>query len=437
MKHYKELTEKIAITKIAPPEYLYVSMSQHIGAPAKPLLQVGDKVKKGQLIGSMDAFVTANVHAPVSGEVVELLKMKNPQGLYVDVIKIKNDFLETIDNTIKLKPLLADLTVDQIREIVREAGLVGMGGAAFPSHVKFSPPDDKKVDTLILNAAECEPFLTADHRLLLEHPDQVLLGFRAIAKAVKAKRLIIGIEDNKLDAVALLKKSGAEDFCKIKVLKTSYPMGAEKILVHKVLGRKVSNKGIPLDVGVVVCNVGTAYQLAKTLQTGLPLIDRVVTVSGAFQNPGNYLVPIGTMFKDFVKMPEILGEAEPDNSEPQEPSNFAKYFSNKKDILSDNNYKIIVGGPMMGFSIDDLEMPLIKGMSGVLLINSFNYVETNCLRCARCVDVCPLGLHPYQDQGTDQCMECGRCAFECPANRFLVQYARLVKRNVKKSAVGS
>jgi len=421
MKHYKEQTEKLAIKELKAPEFLYIPMSQHIGAPAKPLVAVGDKVKVGQLIGSADAFVTADVHSSVSGEVVEILKMSNPQGSLVDVVKVKNDFQDTIDEKIAPKKDLEQLNYEEIREIARECGLVGMGGATFPTHVKLSPPEEKKVDAVILNAAECEPFLTADHRLLLEKTADVLYGLRAIAKACRAEKIFIGIEDNKMDAVQALKDAGAEKFCKIKVLKTAYPTGAEKVLVKKVLKRVVPNKGIPLDVGVVCCNVSTAYQLARTINTGLPLIDRVVTISGAFANPGNYLVRLGTLLSDVVQVADgYFGSADSGAEEFNQAA--ADY---------DREYKIVVGGPMMGFAIGNFEMPVIKGTSGVLLLNSRKYTAENCIRCAKCVDVCPLGLRPYQDQGADECMECGRCAYECPAHRFLVQNVKIVKQKLK------
>ncbi len=411
MNYYKEQTKNLPITKISAPEFVYIPLLQHAGAPAKPLVKVGDKVFLGQLLGSTDAFVTANVHSSVSGEVVEFIKIQNPLGQIVDVIKIKNDQKDTVDPALKPKRELKDLSIEEIREIVRESGLVGMGGAAFPTHVKLSPPAEKNVDTVILNAAECEPFLTSDHRLLLEKTADILYGLQAAAKAVEAEKIFIGIEDNKMDAVEALKKAGAQDIANIKVLKTEYPAGAEKVLVKKILRRTVPNKGIPLDVGVVVINVGTAYQLAQTLKTGLPCTERVVTVSGLFTNPGNYLVKVGTLLKDFVKL----------------PMNFA-------DADIDKNYKIVAGGPMMGYSIDNLDMPVTKGLSGIVLIDAKEFTESNCIRCGKCVDVCPLGLRPYQDQGSDECMECGRCAYECPAHRFLVQRAKLVKQKVRAAA---
>jgi len=412
MDHYKEKTEKEAIVKPDAPEEVVIFMSQHIGAPAQPVVAAGDKVKVGQIIGQADAFVTALVHASVSGEVSEVGKMTNAVGSEVEYVKIKNDKQGTVSEKIKSYRDIQKLSAEDIRNIAKDAGLVGMGGAAFPTHVKLSPPPDKKIDTVILNAAECEPYLTADHRLLLEETENVLYGLRAIAKAADVNEIYIGIEDNKMDAVEALKKAGAEDFCKIAVLKTEYPTGAEKVLVKKILKRKVPNKGIPLDVGVIVSNVGTAYQLASTIKTGIPMIERVVTVSGDFMNPGNYLAPIGMLYSDLAKMAEEESEEGEEEKEHDEETK-----------------KIIAGGPMMGFAIPDLNSPVTKGSSGILLTSAEIREETNCIRCGKCIDVCPLDLLSYK-QETDECMECGLCAYECPANISLVQGIKLYKNTI-------
>lgn len=397
---YKELTRDRAISAVTVPEYLYVPLSQHTGAPAKALVGKGDKVKRGQLIGSTDAFVTANVHSPVSGEIDELVSIRTPQGNFVETLKIKNDFKDELDPALKNYGDPEQFSAEDIREIIREIGLVGMGGAAFPTHVKVSPPKDKKVDTLILNAAECEPYLNADYRLLLEYPGTVIMGLRLIAKAAGASKVIVGIEDNKKIVLDGLKAAGVEEFAKIVVIPSVYPAGAEKIMVKKVSGRQVPKKGIPLDVGVVVVNVGTVYQLACSVKTGLPLLERIVTVSGEFANPGNYLVRVGTLYQDIVKLP-------------------AKY--------AEKDYRIISGGPMMGFAVSQLDIPVTKGTSGLILLKAQIFKETNCIRCAYCVDACPLGLLPYQERGLDDCMECGLCAFVCPSRRYLVQKAKEYK----------
>ena len=401
---YKELTRDQAIVPAPVPEYLYVPLSQHIGAPAKPLAAKGDPVKRGQLIGSTDAFVTANVHSPVSGEVCETVRIRTPQGNFVEALKIKNDFKDDPDPGLKTYGDPDALSTDGLREIIREMGLVGMGGAAFPTHVKVAPPKDKKVDTLILNAAECEPYLNADYRILLEHPHEVVLGLRLIAKAAGVTRVIMGLEDNKKDVIPALKAAGLEKFARLIVMPTVYPAGAEKVLVKKVSGRQVPKKGIPLDVGIVVVNVGTVYQLALSVQKGLPLLERVVTVSGEFANPGNYLVRIGTLYQDLVKLPEHYEE---------------------------KDYRIVSGGPMMGFAVSQLDIPVTKGTSGLILLKAQVFKETNCIRCAHCVDACPLELLPYQDRGLEDCMECGLCAFVCPSRRYLVQKVKEYKLELK------
>ncbi|GBR73053.1 electron transport complex protein RnfC [Candidatus Termititenax aidoneus] len=394
---YKSLTHDKALTALPAPEYLYVPLSQHIGAPAVSLVKKGDRIWRGQLIGSADAFVTANVHSPVSGEVADLVRIRNPQGKLVEAVKIKNDFQDAVDPNLKRYPPLAELDTENLREIIREIGLVGLGGAAFPTHVKVSPPKDKKVDTLILNAAECEPYLNADYRLLLEYPNEVVQGLRLLAKAACAVWVVVAIEDNKKDVIAGLKNCGVEEFARIALMPSVYPAGAEKVLVKKTVGRRIPNKGLPIDVGVVVVNVGTAYQLARSVQTGLPLTERAVTISGEFANPGNYWIRVGTLYQDAVKLPE----------------NFEK-----------EDFRVVSGGPMMGFALAALDVPVAKGTSGIILLRSQVFTETNCIRCARCVNVCPLGLLPYRDRGLEDCMECGLCAFVCPARKYLVQKVR-------------
>ena len=401
--HNKDQTAQSPIQVLPAPALVYILLSQHIGTPASALVSVGDKVTVGQCIGAADAFVTAKVHASVSGTVKAIETMPSATGALVQVVVIENDGLDTPYAVLKPYGELNSLSPEEIRSIVRESGLVGMGGAAFPTHVKYAPPKDKKVDTVILNAAECEPYLTCDHRLLLECTEDVLMGLRAVAKAVGATNVYIGIENNKPDAIVQLKACGAEAFAKIKVLPAVYPMGAEKVLVKAVTGRKVANKGIPLDVGVVVCNVATVAQLAKTMRTGMPLTERVLTVSGHFANAGNYQVRVGTLYKDIVHLPVDM-----------------------TDLTT------ISGGPMMGFAVPTLNMPVTKGTSGLLLLHKEAIAQSECIRCGNCIDACPLGLDPYQDIGMDECMECGRCAYICPAHIYIVQKARAYKQKLKK-----
>ncbi|MBU0581457.1 MAG: electron transport complex subunit RsxC, partial [Candidatus Margulisbacteria bacterium] len=367
MKHFKEQTETLAIKEIPAPEIVVIPLSQHIGTATEAQVSVGDEVKVGQLIGKADAFVTAPIHSSVSGKVTAIEPRPHPLGIKVPAIIIQNDGKYTKDASCKSYPSLDQLGPNEIVELVKNSGLVGMGGATFPTHVKLQPPKEKKVDTLILNAAECEPYLTADHRVLLEETEDVLLGLKVEAKALGVKDVYIGIEDNKMDAVKKLKEAGAETFVKIKVLKTQYPTGAEKVLVKKVINRKVPPLGIPLDVGCVVSNVGTVAQIAKTMKTGLPLIERIVTLAGVeIENPGNYRVRIGTRVADLIKI---------------------KVDYNKE---GSKDYKLLMGGPMMGLAQSNTEVPIIKGSSGVLFIDAVIPEEENCIRCGRCIDKCPL-----------------------------------------------
>jgi electron transport complex protein RnfC len=414
MLHYKEQTEKLAIVDIPAPETIVIPLVQHTGAPAEPKVKVGDEVKVGQLLGSADAFVTAPVHSSVSGMVLAIEPRLHPSGEKVLSIVIQNDGRNTIDPMIKPHGDWDKLTPVQIVEIVKKAGIVGLGGAAFPTHVKLQPPKDKQVDTLILNAAECEPFLTADHRVLLEETADVLTGLQIEAKVLNVRKVYIGIEDNKKEVIKRLKEAGAEKFAKIVVLKTQYPTGAEKVLVKKITGRKVPPLGIPLDVGCVVTNVGTAAQIARTIRTGLPLIERVITVAGEVANPGNYRVRIGTRICDIVKYKNDI---------------------NPKDLQDPQDYKLLLGGPMMGLAQMTDEIPILKGSSGVVLLNVIAEDEENCVRCGRCVDTCPLMLLPYDEYQkiNDNCMECGLCAYNCPAKRHLVQRIKLQKLERQKS----
>lgn len=399
---HKAQTKQLAIQTLPVPDYVSIPLIQHIGVPATALVKPGDRVFVGQCIGSADAFVTAKVHASVSGTVEVLDWLPNVQGISVQIVKIKNDGLYTPHPVIKPYGDLSVLSAEDIRGIVRESGLVGMGGAAFPTHVKYAPPPDKKVDTVILNAAECEPYLTCDYRLLVESAPEVLLGLKAVAKAVQATQIYIGIEKNKPEAIAALRAAGAETFAKIKILPARYPMGAEKVLVKKVTGRTVGNKAIPLDVGVVVSNVATVYQLAQTIKTGMPLIERVVTVAGEFLNPGNYRVRLGMLLQDIVHLPVDMTGLTP-----------------------------IAGGPMMGYALTSLTVSVTKGTSGIILLKNTARPQANCIRCGRCIAACPLGLQPYQDKGMDECMECGLCAYECPAHIYIVQKARAYKQKLK------
>lgn len=409
MKYYKELTKDKAITIGPEAENLFLPLIQHIGTPCEPLVKIGDEVKVGQKIAQAEAFITAPIHAPVSGKVSGIDQKPHPNGNLVKTIILENDKKYLVDDSVVIPPDYLTLSSQEIIEIIKEAGIVGLGGATFPTHVKLSPPKGKTLDTLLINGAECEPFLTTDYRLMLENGSKVLQGAKIIAKALGITNIIIAIEDNKKLAIKQLKSLlSSKDTINIKSIKTKYPQGAEKYLVRTVLNRKVPPLGIPLDVGVLVINVASATQIALTFETGLPLIERIVTISGTVPDLsdyyGNFKVRLGTPFKLF----------------------WGEKWEAQAETL-EKTYKFVLGGPMMGLAQWSLDVPVIKGTSGLLALNPYQFEESACIRCARCVKVCPLGLMPLFD-ADDSCMECGCCAFVCPAKRQLVQRIRSIKQ---------
>lgn len=408
------------------PKQVVIPIAQHIGAPAQPVVNKGDLVKTGQVIAKSAGFVSANIHSSVSGKVSKIDQVMDATGFKKTcvIIDVEGDeWIETIDRSNALiKEIRAEKA--EIVQKVTENGIVGLGGATFPSHVKISVPAGKKVDVLIINGVECEPYLTADHRLMIEKPEELLVGIQLLMKALEVKRAIIGIENNKKDAILLLQKLCA-DYKGIEVvaLKVKYPQGGEKQLIKAVINREVPSGGLPLDVGAVVHNVGTAYAVYEAVQKNKPLFERVVTVTGKNVNkPSNFMVRIGTPVMDLI---EAAGG------------------------LPENTGKVINGGPMMGKALNDLTVPVVKGTSGILLMEeeeANRKVPVNCIRCAKCVAICPMGLEPYllakeakmklweraeKDKVMD-CMECGSCSFECPANLALLDYIRLGKSEVGK-----
>ena len=420
---YNKLTADRAIEKLPLPEILYVPLSQHTGAPAKPLVKRGDEVIGGQKIGEIAAFISANVHSPTSGKVKAILDHPHPVlGKSVPTVVIEVD---GEDRWVELTEREDYLNTDpkEIVEAVKEAGIVGMGGAAFPTHVKLSPPPDNPIDTIIINGAECEPYLTADDRLMREHAHEIAEGAYLIMRAVGAKRGFVGIEDNKPEAIKEMKKAFRE-FPQFEVveLHTKYPQGSEKHLIKAITGREVPSGGLPLHVGVVVQNVGTAKAIYEAVRFGKPLIERVTTLTGdAVANPGNYLVKIGT---PFGKVIEMTGGFK------KEPA------------------KVINGGPMMGIAQYSLDVPVLKGTSGIIALTEDQVhiaEERSCIRCGRCVDVCPMFLMPttmmkliraskFDDAkriGLLDCIECGSCSFVCPANIPLVQYFKYGKAELR------
>lgn len=420
--HNKHATEKLPLKKAKIPELVVIPLQQHIGAPCEPIVGVGDEVKLGQKIGEPKGFVSAPVHSSVSGKVVAIEKRLHPIGQKVLSIVIESDGQDTLDESIKSKGDLDNLSANDIKNVMKEIGLVGMGGATFPAHVKFSPPPDKPIDTVILNGAECEPYLTADHRLMLEKSGDVVCGLKAMMKAVAVEKGYIAIENNKPDAIKTMMEA-VKDEKNIQVvsLKTKYPQGAEKQLINACTGREVPSGGLPMDCGVIVNNVGTAAVLGYAIKTGMPLIERIVTITGSgIKEPQNLIVRIGTIFEDVIK--QCGG-------------------------FTGNIGKVIQGGPMMGIAQYSIDAPVIKGTSGILVIREEELQlepAKPCIKCGRCVEACPINLLPtkleaFAEKGMLEeaeeyhvvdCIECGSCSFICPAKRPLVERIRLAKTQV-------
>ena len=415
----KGLTKGAAIVEASLPGSAIIPLRQSLGAPARPCVEVGDEVQVGQKIAEATGFVSVPLHASIAGKITEIGRFPHPVGGEQDAIVIEGDGSDEWHESVTPREDVESLSADEIRDAVQDAGLVGLGGAAFPTRVKLSPPESKPIDSVILNGAECEPWLTADHRLMVERPEEILGGLRVFMKALGCERGFVGIEANKPDAVEAMRKAIPKG-SKIKVvaLQVKYPQGAEKQLIHAILKRAVPAGGLPMDVGVVVQNVGTSLAAYEAVHLGRPLVRRVVTVTGTpLASPSNFMARIGTPVSALV---EQAGGTTGDVS------------------------KVISGGPMMGVAQFTLDVPVIKGMSGVLFLSPG---ETDvgtpdpCLRCAHCVHSCPMKLVPTTIEklvmaekideavsaGLLDCIECGSCAYVCPSRRRLVQYFKYGK----------
>ncbi|PKM81933.1 MAG: electron transport complex subunit RsxC [Firmicutes bacterium HGW-Firmicutes-13] len=419
--HDKPAAGKPIVT-LKVPSKVYIPLSQHSGAPCESLVNVGDEVKMGQKIGDVGAFISAPIHSSVSGKVVEIAPCHNPGGNPAMAVVIENDGKDTWHEDVKPNKHYEELTGEEIIKIVKEAGIVGLGGAAFPTHVKMIPPEGG-LDALILNGAECEPYLTCDHRLMVERPADLVYGAKAMMKAMKARKCYIGIEVNKPDAIAAVKDAvGGDSEVEVVELEVKYPQGSGKQLVTAVMnGLEIPSGARSTDVGVQVSNTGTAIAVADTIKTGRPLIETVITVAGkGINESGNFLVRVGTM------LPEIIEQC---------------------GGLKDNVTKLINGGPMMGIAQPTIEFPVVKASSGFLFLTQEEVVISEilpCIKCGRCVDVCPSFLLPNfignaSEQGNiafaDQyhameCIECGSCSFVCPAKRPVLQWIRLAKAEI-------
>lgn len=413
-----KLTAASPIERAPLPEKVIIALHQNIGAPCKPLVKRGDKVLAGQKIGDSEKFVSVPVHATVSGEISSTTMLVHPAtGQLVEALVVTSDGMDKwVD--FEARDDIDMLSVEEILKRIREAGIVGLGGAAFPTHVKLSPPKDKKIDTVILNGCECEPYITSDHKVMLEYGKEVLSGLNIIRKVLSPDSVYIAIEDNKEDAIEhlreLLASMGLDGNWEMITLRSKYPMGAEKTLIKSILGREVPIGGLPLDVGVVVHNVSTAKAIHDAVFEGRPFVERVITITGAVKNPKNLLVRLGTPLRDLIQnCGGMDGEAD----------------------------EIILGGPMMGISQFDLDFPVIKGTNCVLVKKNVPINERDCISCGRCLEACPMHLMPtilvrYVKAGRydackeayiDDCFECGACAYACPANIPIVQYIKVAK----------
>lgn len=420
--HGKYLTEKEKIEEYMPKGDLVFPLSQHIGAPCESLVKKGDRVLVGQKIAESKAFVSSPIFSSVSGTVKNIAPVITPSGMKVMSIIIENDGEYENVNTEHIKRDYNKLSAEEIREIVKNSGIVGMGGAAFPTHIKLSPPEDKEIDSIIVNGAECEPYLTCDHRLMLEEGKNIIEGLKIVLKLFPKAKGYIGIENNKLDAIEVMKKlTEDEQNIEVKALKTKYPQGAEKQLIYSITKREVPSGKLPADVGCIVQNIATMNAIYKAIVLDIPLTERVVTVTGeALRNPKNLKVKLGTSVKELI---EACGG------------------------FKEDPVKIISGGPMMGMTISTLDMPIMKGTSGILCLTKEGAVlpdSSNCIRCGRCVQACPMELIPckldslanrseledFESFNGLDCIECGCCTFVCPAKKHLVQSIRTAKRAV-------
>ncbi len=406
------------------PGFVVIPMEQHVGASCEPTVEVGQQVLVGQKVGDSSAYVSAPVHSSVSGEVEAVGLFPHVIGRDVLAVKIASDGLSTPVERLEATSDPLDLEPDEVRRRVREAGIVGLGGAAFPTHVKLSPPADKPIDTVILNGSECEPYLTGDFRLMVERPEVVVRGGLVIAGTVGAERVLIGIEHNRREAIAAVCAAAGPLGVEVVELPCRYPTGAEKTLIESVTGKEVPSGGLPLDVGILVSNVGTSAAVHDCLTTGMPLVERILTVDGdGVAGRANLRVRVGTTVRDII--------------------DYCGGFVGEPG-------KVLIGGPMMGLAQYTTEVPVMKNTNGVIVFRKATIFRDEpehftCIRCGRCVRRCPMNLMPYligayADSGMweqleslniDDCVECGSCAYICPTKNSLVQLIKVGKGGLK------
>lgn len=424
-----KLTAGKEIVDIVPSGLVRIPLSQSIGAPSKPLVKVGDHVSKGQLIAEAASFVSSNIHSSVNGTVKKIEPVRNLQGMWQEAIIIECDAPDAAEAPAEAPAKrsaeeIKTLSSQEIIDIVRGAGIVGLGGATFPTAVKLTPPKGKSFETVIINGAECEPYLTCDDALMREKPLEIIIGAELLMRACGAEKVVIGIEENKKEAFASISKNiPAGSPVTAVLLKKKYPQGGEKQLIEALTGRRVPEGGLPSDVGALVDNVATAYAVWNAVYNNEPLTERVLTVTGpGLSNPGNFRVPLGVSVDTLIEhaggLPEDTG-------------------------------KVIAGGPMMGRAVSNTDSPSTKGLSGLVIVPEKDAARGEvgpCIRCAKCVDVCPMGLEPYliavrgihhlwieaRDHGALSCLECGCCSYVCPSNRPILDFIKLSRQEIRK-----
>ncbi len=423
----KDITSGIASKRFPFPKEVILPLSQHIGTPAKALVQAGDRVERGDVIAEAAGFISSAVHATASGTVKSIELWPHPNGSMAPSIRIDVDPNSSQMRRNRIVPRWQDVKDEDLSKEIARAGIVGLGGAAFPSHVKLCPPKDQPVELLLINGCECEPYLTSDHRVMLEQPDKVYTGIRIALKALGITRAVIGIEANKPDAIEMMRKTKPDDLdVTIQPLQVKYPQGAEKMLIKAVMGREVPSGALPSAIGAMVQNVATAANVAAAFETGHPLIERIITVTGrGIRKPGNWKIPFGTKLRDVI---EHCGG------------------------LTEDAAEIVFGGPMMGLGQANLDVPILKANGGILILSKDECKRQDimpCIRCGKCLDACPVFLNPqlmgvlakaehYEELEAEanlkDCMLCGSCSFVCPSNIPLSQLFAMARTQIRRLA---
>ena len=420
----KELTARVPIRRVPYPDELVLPLRQHTGKPARLAVKAGDRVERGDTIGEADGYVSTPVHASAAGTVKDVCLWPHPDGSYAPAVRIAVDRYSPQAPRPRLVPDWTRLGPAELVEAIRQAGVVGLGGAAFPTHVKLAPPKDQTIDTVVINGCECEPYLTTDHRTMVEYPERVHLGLRIMMRCLGVARAVIGIERNKPDAIEAIRAAAPADLdVTVQALEVKYPQGAEKMLIESLLGREVPSGKLPLHAGVVVQNVASAATIAEVFDTGLPLLERIVTVTGhGIRRPSNLIVPVGMKLGDLV---EACGG------------------------FAEDAREVIFGGPMMGAAQAHLDTPLVKGTTGVVVLTAAETKPTAsypCIRCGHCLDACPVFLNPQllgqlalkerweamEASHLADCMLCGCCGYTCPSNIPLPQLFALAKAALRR-----